>query len=280
MAATLGQRIQDLVGFDYSDNTMNTEDEALETACVEVIDSIPETILLKYATSPQNLDSGTSNMDIDGRKIIRVLRFDNHGVTRVCEKVDIDEFHFITNDASSIYRPTKYSPVWTEDPETGSPKLEIFPGITGAEDEAESAKVYYIDYPTGELVDSGESIVGVPNELEHAVLNKDGIKAIGSIDFSTWIFNEEYGNSYISLVKDNGEMMKHPSLNIIKQCALLSCAVDYTPNNQYMTYSDERRSMVQYTMNLQFNELDPIYEMDYYDTLGMQNNTNVQKIGY
>lgn len=172
MAATLGQRIQDLVGFDYSDNTMNTEDEALETACVEVIDSIPETILLKYATSPQNLDSGTSNMDIDGRKIIRVLRFDNHGVTRVCEKVDIDEFHFITNDASSIYRPTKYSPVWTEDPETGSPKLEIFPGITGAEDEAESAKVYYIDYPTGELVDSGESIVGVPNELEHAVAIK------------------------------------------------------------------------------------------------------------
>ena len=84
---------------------------------------------------------------------------------------------------------------------------------------------------------------------------------------------------YVSF-KDNGEMMKHPSLNIIKQCALLSCAVDYTPNNQYMTYSDERRSMVQYTMNLQFNELDPIYEMDYYDTLGMQNGTNVQEIGY
>ena len=75
-------------------------------------------------------------------------------------------------------------------------------------------------------------------------------------------------------------MMKHPSLNIIKQCALLSCAVDYTPNQQYMTYSDPQRSMVQYTMNLQFNELDPIYEMDYYDTLGMQNGTNVQKIGY
>jgi hypothetical protein len=33
-------------------------------------------------------------------------------------------------------------------------------------------------------------------------------------------------------------------------------------------------------MNLQFNELDPIYEMDYYDTLGMQNGTNVQEIGY
>ena len=79
---------------------------------------------------------------------------------------------------------------------------------------------------------------------------------------------------------NQGQAERHPSLNIIKTCALLSCAVDYTPNNSYMTYSDSERSMVQYTMNLQFNELDPIYELDYYDTLGMQDNTNVQKIGY
>ena len=84
---------------------------------------------------------------------------------------------------------------------------------------------------------------------------------------------------YVSF-NDNGEMMKHPSLNIIKTCALLSCAVDYTPNNSYMTYSDDSRSMVQYTMNLQFNELDPIYESDYYEGLGMQDNTNVQEIGF
>jgi len=79
---------------------------------------------------------------------------------------------------------------------------------------------------------------------------------------------------------DNGEMMKHPSINIIKTCALLSCAVDYTPNNSYMTYSDENRSMVSYSMNLQFNELDPIYESDYYEGLGMQDGTNVQEIGF
>lgn len=84
---------------------------------------------------------------------------------------------------------------------------------------------------------------------------------------------------YVSF-KDNGEMMKHPSLNIIKTCALLSCAIDYTPNNSYMTYSDEQRSMVSYSMNLQFNELDPIYESDYYEGLAMQNGTNVQEIGF
>jgi len=84
---------------------------------------------------------------------------------------------------------------------------------------------------------------------------------------------------YVSF-NNSGEMMKHPSLNIIKTCALLSCAVDYTPNNSYMTYSDENRSMVSYTMNLQFNELDPIYESDYYEGLGMQDGTNVQEIGF
>ncbi len=71
---------------------------------------------------------------------------------------------------------------------------------------------------------------------------------------------------------DAGQMMKHPSISIIKTCALLTCSVDYTPNNSYMTYSDESRSMVSYTMNLQFGELDPIYESDYYTDLGMQGN--------
>jgi len=84
---------------------------------------------------------------------------------------------------------------------------------------------------------------------------------------------------YVSF-DDSGEMMKHPSLNIIKTCALLSCAIDYTPNNSYMTYSDAQRSMVSYSMNLQFNELDPIYESDYYEGLSMQNGTNVQEIGF
>ena len=46
MAATMAQRIQDLIGFDYADNSINTEDEALETACAEVIDALPPSLLL------------------------------------------------------------------------------------------------------------------------------------------------------------------------------------------------------------------------------------------
>jgi len=90
------------------------------------------------------------------------------------------------------------------------------------------------------------------------------------------IFNIDY----ISF-NENGTIMAHPSLNKIKKCALLSCAVDYTPNNSYMTYSDSSRSMVTYTLNLQFNELDPIYEKDYFDELGMKDSiAPSNRIGY
>jgi hypothetical protein len=74
---------------------------------------------------------------------------------------------------------------------------------------------------------------------------------------------------YVTFDED-GNMIKHPSIGRIKTCALLSCSVDYTPNNNYMTYSDSSRSMVSYTLTLQFNELDPLYESDYFEGLGMQ----------
>ena len=89
-----------------------------------------------------------------------------------------------------------------------------------------------------------------------------------------------FGIEYVSY-NSNGTLMKHPSINRIKKCALLVCSVDYTPNNSYMTYSDATRSMVSYTMSLQFNELDPIYEKDYSDTLNMKDSEDPSYyIGY
>ena len=57
----------------------------------------------------------------------------------------------------------------------------------------------------------------------------------------------------------NGD--QHPFLNNIKVCALTGFSVDYTPDNSYMTY--EGGSMTSYQINMQFNELDPIYYNDY-----------------
>lgn len=52
-----------------------------------------------------------------------------------------------------------------------------------------------------------------------------------------------------------------PAINLIKECALLSCSVDYTPNQTYMTYPDG--TMTSYTITMTFQELEPIYFEDY-----------------
>ena len=80
---------------------------------------------------------------------------------------------------------------------------------------------------------------------------------------------------------DGDREVDHPSINRIKTCALLAAAVDYTPDGSYMTYDDPRRSMTSYGLTLSFNELDPIYEDDYIDDLGMRSSTNTaNEIGF
>lgn len=56
---------------------------------------------------------------------------------------------------------------------------------------------------------------------------------------------------------------EHKSLNKIKDCALLSCDVDYTPDGSYMTFNDENKTLTSYQLTLRFSELDPIYNTDY-----------------
>ena len=61
---------------------------------------------------------------------------------------------------------------------------------------------------------------------------------------------------------------QHPYLNSFKECALTSCSVDYTPDGTYMTYggtSDDDRSMTAYRLSLQFQELEPIFDDEYYE---------------
>ena len=170
--ATLAQRIQDLVGFDYASNSINTEDEALETACAEVLDSLPDELLLKYAVAPSDLTSGSPTMEIEGKKVIRVARIEGSGkMHRPCEKLTIEEYLNKSKDTNSIYFPTKHSPVYTEDPESGTTLLRVFPAITGSADAAESAKVWYITYPHGDF-DGNDALDGFPSEAEHAVALK------------------------------------------------------------------------------------------------------------
>lgn len=70
-------------------------------------------------------------------------------------------------------------------------------------------------------------------------------------------------NTFLIEYKYNGSTELHPAINKIKECALISCDVQYTPNGTYMTYPDG--TMVTYTMSLSFQELEPIYDTDYED---------------
>lgn len=53
----------------------------------------------------------------------------------------------------------------------------------------------------------------------------------------------------------------HPYINRIKECALQSFSVDYTPDQNYMTFADG--AMTSYQIQMQFSELEPIYNDDY-----------------
>jgi hypothetical protein len=61
------------------------------------------------------------------------------------------------------------------------------------------------------------------------------------------------------------------SLNKFKTCALTSMSVNYTPDGTYMTYEDG--TMTSYELSLTFNELDPIYQVNYKDL-------SLDEIGY
>jgi len=63
---------------------------------------------------------------------------------------------------------------------------------------------------------------------------------------------------YLHLGKNGKD---HPYIGRIKECALQSVVVSYAPEGQYATYTDGY--MVSYEMQMQFQELEPIFNNDY-----------------
>ncbi len=53
----------------------------------------------------------------------------------------------------------------------------------------------------------------------------------------------------------------HPYINLIKECALQTFTVNYTPEGNYMTFADGL--MTSYEISMQFQELEPIFNDDY-----------------
>jgi hypothetical protein len=67
-----------------------------------------------------------------------------------------------------------------------------------------------------------------------------------------------FGIKYLTSSKN-----EHPYLNKFKECALTQCNVNYTPDGTYMTYAGDEPSMTAYELQLQFQELEPIFNDDY-----------------
>jgi len=63
------------------------------------------------------------------------------------------------------------------------------------------------------------------------------------------------------LHRPEGANADHKYIGRIKECALQSVFVSYTPEGQYTTYTDG--VMVSYEMQMQFQELEPIFNNDY-----------------
>ena len=65
----------------------------------------------------------------------------------------------------------------------------------------------------------------------------------------------------------------HMFLPKVKECALMQVAVDYMPEGSYMTYENEdpslEGSMVTYVITLSFQELEPIFNDDYFTLEGV-----------
>ena len=78
-------------------------------------------------------------------------------------------------------------------------------------------------------------------------------------------FRLAYKRNAQSVKKDHSEngigIKDHPYLNQFKECALSTFSVDYTPNGQYSTYEDG--VMTAYSVTMNFQELNPIYNDDY-----------------
>jgi hypothetical protein len=60
-----------------------------------------------------------------------------------------------------------------------------------------------------------------------------------------------------------------PGVNKFKICALTQFGVDYTPESQWTAYEDPKSpgQPVSVVMSLQFNELEPVYESDYQESI-------------
>ena len=184
--ATIGERITDLIGSDYSSIPANSKADLINAAINEVADLVPAELLLKYAVDPINLtNSDPASSAVRGNKVLLVTRLDGSGgYHRECKAVSIKDFQK-AKDSNSIYYATKHTPVYSYETDAGATSLTVFPTpITN-----EEGKVYYFAYLDSDQ--SGSTTpTGMPDESIQAIVLKACINILQTY-ISDFVQDEE-----------------------------------------------------------------------------------------
>jgi len=179
VASSIVTLAKNLIGDDFTTDVTNAVPEILEVAIRDVIDIVPENLLLKYTTLSFSVDdtngkkSGiTSNSSTQSTKNIKILRVKRDVFE--CKEIPYS-YKQQAEDDSSMYLATKYSPVWYVDNEAVDPDVQILPEPS----DTESARVDFIKYPHGnnsayynENYDVVFNKIGLPLEALNLVLYK------------------------------------------------------------------------------------------------------------
>jgi len=168
--------------------------------------------------------------------------------------------------------------------ETGAEASEYILGKTVGQPEAFSRSTKKILNPNLELLFQGPQLRTFQMTFKMSARDKEEAAVIKAII--------RYFKYHMSVKKDSGgvflrsphvftiQYLKgldiHQSIGLIspkisgktRAAALLSLNVDYTPLGTYATFDDEEATMVAYTMNMQFQEIEVVYDTDYLEGEG------------
>jgi len=184
--ASIVSRITDLVGAEYSTIPSNSSDDLINSAIMEVADSLPNELLLKYCKYKTNITAAGLDA-VEEKKILFVTReiADAGLEARECKPVSYDEFLKAQN-STSIYYATVESPVYSYDIATADdPKLKIFPVPT----DDQLGYVWHFNYPSSGI-STDSTIAGLPDSCLQAVVLKACINILQAY-ISDFVQDEE-----------------------------------------------------------------------------------------
>ena len=189
---TITQRITDLIGSEHATNAAYSGD-LINAAINEIVDMLPNDLLLKYSRTPGQLESNSEWL-VEGRKILGVTRIDadSSGIERPCIEVYRKEFSQ-AQDSGSIYYATAHSPVYHLDTaNAGAATLKIMPEPTTPQ----KGKIWYFSYiadgtdTTGVTASTLNTSYYLPGTLIHAIALKSCVNILNAY-LSNQIQDEE-----------------------------------------------------------------------------------------